>query len=385
MGERFNGIEEVAGSIPASSTIPPVIQIHPDAAHTAPSLGTSSNKPALSAAVPPYAPTAVVGATTWGTTLAIVAARQGVPVRLLCRTPAEAEQLRADGEHRRFVSGHPFPSALRPEHDPAILRDTRLIIMAVPSDRFRRNARRIAPWLSPDAVIVSVTKGLERPGALRMTEVLADELPALSPDRFAVLSGPNLAGEVIRSQPTLTVVASSGEDARNLVQDTLMTPAFRVYTSDDVIGVELGGALKNIIALAAGIADGLDGGDNAKAALVTRGLNEIGRLGIAAGARLLTFAGLAGLGDVMATCSSPLSRNRRVGAELARGRPLDRILADMDAVAEGVNTTRAALALAERLNVDMPITRLMAQVLFDGRPAAECIPALMERPPRPEW
>ena len=339
----------------------------------------------MPAAAPPYAPTAVVGATTWGTTLAILAARQGVPVRLLCRTPAEAEQLRTDGQHRRFVPGFPFPDALRPEHDPAVLRDARLVIMAVPSDRFRRNARRIAPWLAPDAVIVSVTKGLERPGALRMTEVLAQELPAGSPDRFATLSGPNLAGEIIRGQPALTVVASSGEDARNLVQDTMMTPAFRVYTSDDVVGVELGGALKNIIALAAGIADGLNGGANAKAALVTRGLNEIGRLGIAAGARLLTFAGLAGLGDVMATCNSPLSRNRRVGEELARGRPLAHILADMDAVAEGVNTTRAALDMAARLEVDMPITRLMAQVLFDGLPAAECIPALMERPPRPEW
>ena len=164
-----------------------------------------------------------------------------------------------------------------------------------------------------------------------------------------------------------------------------MSPTFRVYTSDDVVGVELGGSLKNIIALAAGIADGLDAGDNAKAALVTRGLNEIGRLGIAAGAELLTFAGLAGLGDVMATCSSPLSRNRRVGEELARGRQLPDILADMGAVAEGVNTTVAALEIAERLDVDMPITRLMSQVLFEGLPAAECIPALMERPPRSEW
>ena len=153
-----------------------------------------------------------------------------------------------------------------------------------------------------------------------------------------------------------------------------MSPTFRVYTSDDVVGVELGGSLKNIIALAAGIADGLDAGDNAKAALVTRGLNEIGRLGIAAGAELLTFAGLAGLGDVMATCSSPLSRNRRVGEELARGRQLPDILADMGAVAEGVNTTVAALEIAERLDVDMPITRLMSQVLFEGLPAADCIP-----------
>lgn len=331
------------------------------------------------------APTAIVGATTWGSTLAILTARRGVPVRLLCRTPAEADGLRRDGQHRRFVPGVPFPPALSPEHDPAVLRDAPLVILAVPSDRFRHNVRRIADCLSPDAAIVSVTKGLERPDGLRMTEVLAQELPTLPSERFAVLSGPNLAGEVIVGKPALTVVASAGEATRRLAQDTLMSPAFRVYTSDDVVGVELGGALKNIIALAAGIADGLDGGDNAKAALLTRGLNEIGRLGLAAGAQLLTFAGLAGLGDVIATCSSPLSRNRRVGAELAQGRPLPDILAGMDAVAEGVNTTVAALEMAERLAVDMPITRLMYRVLFEGLPAAECIPALMERPPRAEW
>ncbi len=334
----------------------------------------------------PPAPTAVVGATTWGTTLAILTARNGVPVRLLCRTGAEAGALRQDGEHRRFVPGVPFPETLLPEHDPATaLRDARLVIVAVPSDRFRRNVRRIASHLPNDAVILSVTKGLERPSGLRMSEVLAQELPAHPSGRFAVLSGPNLAGEIIRNKPALTVVAAPDEAARRLVQDTLMSPAFRVYTSDDLAGVELGGALKNIIALAAGIADGLDGGDNAKAALVTRGLNEIGRLGIAAGAELLTFAGLAGLGDVIATCSSPLSRNRRVGEELAKGRALDDILAGMDAVAEGVNTTVAALEMAERLDVDMPITRLMYQVLFEGLPASDCIPVLMERPARAEW
>ena len=255
----------------------------------------------------------------------------------------------------------------------------------MPSDRFRQNLRRIAPYLPADAVVLSATKGLELPTGRRMSEVLAQELPGHPQARFAVLSGPNLAGEVIAGKPTLTVVASQDEASRRLAQDTLMSPTFRVYTSDDVVGVELGGSLKNIIALAAGIADGLDAGDNAKAALVTRGLNEIGRLGIAAGAELLTFAGLAGLGDVMATCSSPLSRNRRVGEELARGRQLPDILADMGAVAEGVNTTVAALEIAERLDVDMPITRLMSQVLFEGLPAAECIPALMERPPRSEW
>ena len=331
-------------------------------------------------------PIAVLGATTWGTTLAVLAANAGAPVRLICRTADEAEALRTAGEHTRRLPGVPFPDTLTVEHDPKeALRDARLVIVAVPSDGFRRNVRRIAAHVPADAVALSVTKGLELPGGRRMSEVWFHEMPGHPPDRFAVLSGPNLAGEVIAGKPAVTVVAASEEGSRSLVQDALMSPAFRIYTSDDVVGVEMGGSLKNIIALAAGIADGMEVGDNAKAALVTRGLNEIGRLGIAAGAQLMTFAGLAGLGDVMATCSSPLSRNRRVGEELARGRQLPDILADMGAVAEGINTTVAALEIAERLDVDMPITRLMSQVLFEGLPAADCIPVLMERPPRSEW
>ncbi len=331
-------------------------------------------------------PLAVVGATTWGTTLAVLAARGGAPVRLLCRTPDEADALRRTGEHTRRLPGVPFPDTLSVEHDPAkALSETHLVIVAVPSDRFRQNVGGIAEHVPKDAVVLSVTKGLELPAGLRMSEVWSQEMPGHPPGCFAVLSGPNLAGEVIAGKPAVTVVAASDEGSRSLVQDALMSPAFRVYTSDDVVGVEMGGSLKNIIALAAGIADGMDVGDNAKAALITRGLNEIGRLGIAAGAQLMTFAGLAGLGDVMATCSSPLSRNRRVGEELARGRSLPDILTDMGAVAEGINTAVAALEIAERLDVDMPITRLMSQVLFEGLPAADCIPVLMERPPRSEW
>lgn len=331
-------------------------------------------------------PTVVVGSTTWGTTLAVISARGGGRVRLLCRTAQEAAALRDAGEHTRRLPGVPFPDTLHPTHDSATaLAGAGLVIVAVPSDRFRHNIRCIADHVPSDSVVLSVTKGLELPAGLRMSQVLAEEMPGHSPDRFAALSGPNLAGEIIAGKPGSTVVAATNESAQQLVQDTLMSPAFRVYTSDDVVGVEMGGSLKNIIALAAGIADGLDVGANAKAALVTRGLNEIGRLGIAAGAQLLTFAGLAGIGDVMATCNSPLSRNRRVGEALAKGEKLQDILAGMDAVAEGVNTTVAALQMAERLDVDMPITRLMSQVLFEDLPAAECIPALMARPPRSEW
>ena len=328
----------------------------------------------------------VVGTTTWGTTLAVLAARSGQPVRLLCRTSEEAENLRTAGKHTRRLPGVALPDKLVPYANvECAVSSARLVVIAVPSDRFRENVRRIAAHVPPDAVVLSVTKGLELPAGLRMSEVMTQELPNHPAGQFAVLSGPNLAGEIIAGKPALTVVAAPNESASRLVQDTLMSPAFRVYTSDDVVGVELCGSLKNIIALAAGMADGLGAGDNAKAALVTRGLSEIGRLGMAAGAQLITFAGLAGLGDVMATCNSPLSRNRRVGEELAKGRTLDEILAGMDAVAEGVNTTVAALEMAEKLDVDMPITRLMSQVLFEGLSAAECIPALMERPPRPEW
>jgi glycerol-3-phosphate dehydrogenase (NAD(P)+) len=330
--------------------------------------------------------TTVVGATTWGTTLGIIAARLGHAVRLLCRTAEEADGLRTDGEHLRRLPGYRFPPGLTLEHDPARgLDGAELIIVAAPSDRFRQNVQRIAGSVGGDAVVLSVTKGFDRPGSLRMTEVMAQELPGLDTGQFAALSGPSLADEVIAGKPASVVVASHSDASCRLVQDTLMSPMFRIYTSQDVVGVELGGALKNIVALAAGIADGLDGGDNAKAALITRGLNEIGRLGIAAGAELMTFAGLAGLGDVTATCASPYSRNRRVGEELGKGRRLEDILAGMDAVAEGVNTTLGALELSERLDVDMPITRLMAQVLFEGLPASDCIPALMERPPRAEW
>ena len=336
--------------------------------------------------IQPAAITTVVGATTWGTALGIVAARMGNAVRLLCRTAEEADGLRRDGEHTRRLPGHPFPPRLSLEHDPATaLRDAQLIIVAVPSDRFRHNLRHISGSVPGDAVVLSVTKGFDRPGSLRMTEVMAQELPQSATGQFAVLSGPSLADEVIAEKPVSVVAASQSDVSCRLVQDTLMSPMFRIYTSEDVVGVELGGALKNIVALAGGIADGLGVGDSAKAALITRGLAEISRLGIAAGAHPLTFAGLAGLGDVMATCVSPYSRNRSVGEQLGKGRRLEDILAGMDAVAEGVNTVLGALELAERLDVEMPIARLVSQVLFEDLPASDCIPVLMARPPRAEW
>jgi glycerol-3-phosphate dehydrogenase (NAD(P)+) len=218
-----------------------------------------------------------------------------------------------------------------------------------------------------------------------MSQVMEEELPGKLHSGICAISGPNFADEIVQGKIASTVVAGRDHKGLELVQSLLMSSSLRVYTSEDLVGVELGGALKNIIALGAGIADGLKIGDNGKAAFITRGLAEITRLGIAAGAQPLTFAGLAGLGDVIATCASKLSRNRHVGEQLAQGRSLGEIQESMDNVAEGVNTTGAALAMAEDLNVEMPIAQATYQVLFEGLSPQQAITQLMERPPRSEW
>jgi glycerol-3-phosphate dehydrogenase (NAD(P)+) len=219
----------------------------------------------------------------------------------------------------------------------------------------------------------------------RMSQVLEEELPNHLHPQICVLSGPNLALEIARGKPASTVVASRNGYAAAKAQEMLMSPTFRVYTNEDVIGVELGGALKNIIAIGAGICDGLGYGDNAKAAFITRGLVEITRLGVAAGANPLTFAGLAGMGDLVATCASPLSRNRFVGEQIAKGKRLEEVLASMKNVAEGVYTTVAALRMAKELGVEMPIAQATYQVLFEGLDPRKAVIELMGRPPRPEW
>ncbi|MFQ6026685.1 MAG: NAD(P)H-dependent glycerol-3-phosphate dehydrogenase, partial [Dehalococcoidia bacterium] len=288
--------------------------------------------------------------------------------------------------HRRFLPGIPFPPSLQVDSDwSQIIGSAHLVIIAAPSDRFRQNLRLIAGSLVPETIILSVSKGLELPTGKRMSQIMEEELPAELHSGICVLSGPNLAKEIVQGMPASTVVAARDPQQARIAQEVLMSPAFRVYTSDDVVGVELGGTLKNIIALGAGIADGLEMGENGKSALITRGLAEITRLGLAAGAQPLTFAGLAGLGDLIATCASRLSRNRYVGEELARGRSWPEIQECMDNVAEGVNTTGAALAMAKDLNVEMPITQVTYRVLFEGLPPKRAIAELMERPPRSEW
>ena len=336
--------------------------------------------------IPMDAAATIVGTTTWGTTLGVLLARRKVPVTLLARTTAEAETLNAHRENRRFLPGIPFPDGLRVEGDPEqALAQAALVIFAVPSEHFRRNVGWVAGFLPSGATVVSASKGLELPGGQRMSQILEEELPPPLHPGICVLSGPNLAREIAQQKPAATVVAGREPGRAALAQEMLLSPSFRVYTSDDVVGVELGGTLKNIIALGAGIADGLELGQNSKSTLITRGLTEMARLGLAAGAQYQTFAGLAGLGDLVATCYSQLSRNRYAGEQLARGRSWPEIRESMQNVVEGVNTTGAALAMAERLNVEMPIARVTYRILFEELPPREAISELMGRPPHAEW
>ena len=329
--------------------------------------------------------TAVIGATTWGTTLALVQAGEGRRVSLLVRDAEEAARLESARENARRLPGAKFPRSLRVTADAAAaLSGAGLAVIAVPSHRMRENARRIGGHLEAGAVVVSASKGLELPAALRMSQALAEELPAALHPGICALSGPNLAKEIVRGKPASTVVAGATPAAER-AQAALLSARFRVYTSGDLIGVELGGALKNIVALGAGICDGLDFGENAKAAFITRGLAEVTRLGLAAGALPLTFAGLAGLGDIIATCASRLSRNRYVGEQLARGRAWPEIRAAMNHVAEGVNATEAALLMASRLDVEMPIAQTTYRVLHEGLSPRAAAAQLMERPVGSEW
>ena len=327
----------------------------------------------------------VIGPTSWGTTLAIILAKNGVQTTLLARTEAEAAALEAARENTRFLPGALFPDSLTCTHDYSdALAGADMLALAVPSSSFRENVRRISSSIGGNAIVVSASKGLEMDTGKSMSQALLEELPEGLADRIAVLSGPNLAKEIVSGMPASTVIASADERVAAQAQAMFMSPNFRVYVNDDIIGVELGGALKNIIALGAGICDGLGAGDNSKAAFMTRGLAEITRLGTAAGASPATFAGLAGVGDLMATCASPLSRNHYVGVQLAAGNSLQDILDEMDNVAEGVYTTVAALKMADSLGVEMPITQATYRILYEGLDPQQAAAELMGRPPRSE-
>jgi glycerol-3-phosphate dehydrogenase (NAD(P)+) len=320
----------------------------------------------------------VFGSGSWGTTLAVLLARKQAPVTLLARDEGEAAALRLAGENQRFLPGVPFPPGLGVSGDAALLAEAETLTLAVPSEAVPAAVRLVARRLPAAAVVVSGSKGLVSAGQdrpRRLTELIGAALP----NPVCALSGPNLAREVARALPATTVVASADPAAAHAVQRLFTDRAFRVYTSRDVVGVELGGALKNVVALAAGAADGMQLGDNAKAALITRGLAEISRLGGALGAEPLTFAGLAGMGDLVATCASPLSRNRRLGEALAAGRGLEEAQREVGQLAEGVPTTRAAVELARQVGVEMPIAQQMHAVLFEGKAPRDAVLDLMQR------
>ena len=310
---------------------------------------------------------AIIGSTSWGNTLASLFAARGAIVSVWARTESEASALKKEFLSEGDYSGHlSFTGDIEEALDAA-----EFVICAVPAQRMRQNLRLCNPHLNPSAILVSAAKGLEAETGKRMSEVMADEFGAVSQDRICALSGPNLSAEIKQGLPATSVVAGQDIGVARKVQGLLDSPNFTVFVSDDIIGVELCGALKNVIALGAGIMDGLDLGNNAKAAFITLGWKDVVSLGIALGAKPDTFYGLAGLGDLIATGNSPLSRNHYVGCELGKGRPLSDIIRSMSQVAEGVDTAIAAHRLARRVNLEAPIVDLVYSVLFESLPPAE--------------
>jgi glycerol-3-phosphate dehydrogenase (NAD(P)+) len=328
-------------------------------------------------------PIAVLGAGGWGTALAIHLARVGHEVRLWGRDRDLVERMIVERVNARYLPDVRLPEGVTPvPRAQAALQGAKVVVFAVPSHGLRAVARAMAPAIPRDAVIVSATKGLETDSLSRMSSVLEAETGSTMP--VVVLSGPSFAAEVARALPTAVLSASRDQDAAAYVQERFRGPAFRIYASDDVAGVEIGGATKNVIAIAAGVVEGLGLGHNSMAALITRGLAEISRLADAEGGRRETVAGLSGLGDLVLTSTGNLSRNRHVGLELGRGRTLDDILGSMRMVAEGVRTTDAALALGTRHGIELPITSEMAAVLAGRRSPADAVDALMGRKQRAE-
>ena len=327
---------------------------------------------------------AVVGAGSWGTTVAGLVGEH-VDVVLWARSAELAEAIERDRQNDRYLPGVGLPARLRCTADLVdACTDADVVVIGVPSHGFRDVVRAAGPCIARSAAVISLAKGIEQGTLRRMTEVVADELPEHDATRIGVLTGPNLAREVAAGQPTASVVAVADDEIAKQLQQVFWAPHLRVYTNPDVIGCETAGALKNVLAIGVGIADGLGYGDNTKAALITRGLAELARLGVALGGDPLTFAGLAGMGDLIATCSSPQSRNRHVGVEIGRGRTLAEVLAEMNMVAEGVKSTEAVLALAADAGVDMPLASFVGRVLYEGARPEDLVPELMGRKAKPE-
>jgi glycerol-3-phosphate dehydrogenase (NAD(P)+) len=327
---------------------------------------------------------AVIGAGSWGTTAAALAAT-GTPTILWARNREVADGVNQEHRNPRYFPDHLLPDALLATADLAeAVEGANAVVMAVPSHGFRDVFSAAAPRIDASIPILSLTKGIEQDTLATMTQVISDVSPGHDRGRVGVLTGPNLASEIAAGQPTAAVIAFQDPDSAITLQRVFMGPTFRVYTNDDVPGCELGGALKNVMAIAAGMSDGLGFGDNTRATLITRALAEVTRLGTALGGRPSTFAGLAGMGDLIATCISTNSRNHRVGFGLARGETLQAIVEEMQMVAEGVKTTRAVLDLAAKHRIDMPIAAHVGMVLYEGMHPRDAVLSLMTRDPKSE-
>jgi len=328
---------------------------------------------------------AVLGAGSWGTALADLLARNGHDVGLWAWSSAMADELRQSGRNERFLPDVPLSPDLTVSHEMrSVLEGTDFILSVSPSHRVRSVVEEAAPWMPPNAVMISASKGFELDTDLRMTQVLDEVLGLSIAQGPVVLSGPSFAAELARHLPTAVTLASSSNSHAESVQQLFQNRYFRLYTQTDVVGTEVGGSLKNVMAIAAGISDGLGLGANARAALLTRGLAEMSRLAERMGGQATTLAGLAGMGDLVLTCTGDLSRNRRVGLALGGGEELQSVLSEMTAVAEGVRTTQAARDLALTLGVEMPIVDAVYSVLYDGVDPVEGLTRLMSRDPKPE-
>jgi glycerol-3-phosphate dehydrogenase (NAD(P)+) len=322
---------------------------------------------------------AVLGAGAFGTSLAILLDSRGHEVTLWCHTADGANHILLHRESKHLPA-IPLPAKIAVTHDlPTALANKPIVLAVTPSHATRETLSAAAPHLSPDTIVVNASKGIEEGTLATIDQIYREVLPAPMSSRAAFLSGPTFAKELARGLPAAIVVASHTARSAAVVQEQFSTDRLRVYTTDDVVGIELGGALKNVVAIGAGIADGLGYGHNTRAALITRGLSEITRLGMRLGAHPMTFMGLAGIGDLVLTCTGDLSRNRTVGLELGKGRKLADILAGMNAVAEGVKTTRAAHALAQKLGVDLPITAAIHQIIYEDRAPRDAVADLMTR------
>jgi glycerol-3-phosphate dehydrogenase (NAD(P)+) len=323
---------------------------------------------------------AVLGAGAWGTALAQLLAEKGDDVVLWSRRRDLCETVNTAGENARYLPGIRLSKRINCTSDiQAALREAGMIVFVVPSHATRQVAREAAPFVAAGVPIVSATKGIENDSLMFMDQVLAEELPSYARRQLAFLSGPSFARELANQLPTAVVIAAHDVEVGSRVMKQFRTPFLRTYASDDVAGVECGGALKNVIAIAAGAVDGMGFGHNTRAALITRGLAEVARLAMARGGSALTLAGLAGMGDLVLTCTGELSRNRTVGHEMGRGRSLEDVLASLGHVAEGVKTAKSAYDLSQKLGVAMPITNEVYAVLYSGKPIAQAVKDLMAR------